>query len=253
MTTPLDGVVLRTQDGTELAADVYHPCRPPRGGVVVVHGFSATRRLVPVVEQARALADSGYLVLAYDARGHGTSGGDCTLGRLEAYDVAAAVGHLRAEVPAVVTVGASMGAAAVLAHAVEHPGLVGIVLVSMATSWRSVLTPRGMAATFLTRTQLGRTYTRRRTGIRVASQWETGEPPTAQVRRIHVPVAIVHGQQDRMIRPSAAMDLYAAASEPRRLELVPGMGHSFQSAAVPAVTRAVDWVFDQVGVRGPQP
>lgn len=258
MTTSFDEVLLKAGDGTELAADIYHPDRPPRGGVVVVHGFSATRRLAAVVEQAKALADRGFLVLAVDTRGHGTSGGDCTLGRLEAYDVAVAVGRLRLEVPAVVTVGASMGAVAVLAHAVgdqpDQPGLdglAGIVLVSMATSWHSVLTLRGLAAAFLTRTRVGRSYTRRRTGIRVASQWERGEPPTALVRRVHVPVAIVHGQQDRMIRPTAAHDLFAAAPGPRRLDLVAGMGHSFQPAAVLAVTRAVEWAFDQGRVNRP--
>lgn len=154
-----------------------------------------------------------------------------------------------------------MGAVAVLAHAVgdqpdqpDQPGpdgLAGIVLVSMATSWHSVLTLRGLAAAFLTRTRVGRSYTRRRTGIRVASQWERGEPPTALVRRVHVPVAIVHGQQDRMIRPTAAHDLFAAAPGPRRLDLVAGMGHSFQPAAVLAVTRAVEWAFDQGRVNRP--
>lgn len=238
-------LALRTDDGARLVADLYRPDGRPRGGVVLVHGFSATRRTGAVVAQAQSLADRGYLTLAYDGRGHGGSDGDCTLGRLEAHDVEAAVGHLRGLVPRVATAGASLGAVSVLAHAVTHPDLAGVVLVSMATSLRSVLTPRGIAAAALTRTRVGRAWTRRSTGIRVSPEWESGEPPTERIRRLRVPVAIVHGKRDTMIRPVAALELWANAPEPRHLELVDGMGHSFQSASVPAVTRAVEWAFAQ--------
>jgi pimeloyl-ACP methyl ester carboxylesterase len=253
VTSRVEDVLLRAGDGARLVGDVYHPCGAPRGGVVVVHGFSASRRLGDVVDQARSLADDGFLVLAYDLRGHGKSGGECTLGRLEADDLGVAVAHLRARVPNVVIVGASLGAVAVLAYAIGDPRLAGIVLVSMPTSWRSVFTLRGVAAALLTRTRPGRHFTRRHTGVRISPEWQSGEPPTAQLRRVHVPVAIVHGRQDRMIRSLAARELYSAASEARLLELVDGMGHSFQATAVPAVTRAVEWAFEQERLRRPRP
>lgn len=241
----VDGVWLRTGDGVLLAADVYRPAGIPRGGVVTVHGFSASRRHPAVVDQVVALARRGLLVVAYDGRGHGTSSGACTLGRSEAYDVAAAVVHLRPQVPAVVTVGASMGAVAVLGHALRDPDLAGIVLVSTATSWWSVLTPRGVLATALTRSRRGRVVAERRIGVRISDEWQPWEPSTDLVRRVRVPVAIVHGLEDRMVRPSAAVELYEAASEPRRLELVERMGHSFAAAGIPAVVSSVDWAFDQ--------
>src|ERR671930_68034 len=75
MSNHIEDVALRTADGARLAGDLYYPSGTPRGGVVVVHGFSATRRLDAVVEHARSLADAGFLVLAYDGRGHGTSDG----------------------------------------------------------------------------------------------------------------------------------------------------------------------------------
>jgi pimeloyl-ACP methyl ester carboxylesterase len=240
----IDDVMLRTLDGARLAGDLYHPLGTPYAGVVVVHGFSATRRLDPVVTQARALADAGFLVLAYDGRGHGMSDGMCTLGRLEVHDVAAAVEHLRADVSRIVTVGASMGALAVLSHALGDSELAGIVLVSIASSWRSVLTARAAAAALFTRTRPGRAYTRRVTGTRISPDWRRGELPTSQVRRLRMPVAIVHGKRDGMIRSLAALEVYEAASEPRRLEIVDGMGHSFDRIGVPAVTRAVEWTLE---------
>ncbi|MBX7431863.1 lysophospholipase [Mycobacterium sp. Y57] len=241
----VEDAVLSTVDGARLFADVYHPGGPVHGGVVLVHGFSATRRLDAVVEQARALADAGFVVLAYDSRGHGMSGGECTLGRLEAGDVGIAVDHLRGYVDEVVAVGASMGAIAVLSYAVGDPRLAGIVLVSIPSSLRSVLTVGALAAMVMTRTPPGRAYMRWMTGTRVSREFRQGDQPTAQVARLRVPVAIVHGRQDGMIRARAALELYDAASEPRRVELVERMGHAFQTAGVEPVTRAVEWAFEQ--------
>lgn len=236
---------LRTADGVDLTADLYHPDGAVCGGVVVAHGLSASRRHPAVVAQADALVRRGFLVLAYDGRGHGTSSGACTLGRAEAYDVAAAVARLRPHAPGVVAVGASMGAIAVLEYALRDPMLAGIVLVSTATSWQSVLTLRAAAATVLTRTRAGRMVTQRRTGVRISPAWQAGELTTALVARVRVPVAIVHGRDDRFVRPLAAVELYDAASEPRRIEVVDGMGHSFGPAGTAAVVRAVEWAFEQ--------
>ncbi|MGH3674511.1 MAG: alpha/beta hydrolase [Mycobacterium sp.] len=245
MTLHVENVVLQTVDGARLAGDHYRPVRTPRGGVVVVHGFSATRRLETVMEQARSLAEAGFEVLAYDGRGHGMSDGVCTLGRLEVHDVGAAVAHLRGSVPRIVTVGASMGAIAALSYATADPELAGIVLVSIATSWRSVFTARGFAAALFTRTSAGRAYMRRVTGTRISPHWESTGMPTTQVKNLGMPVAVVHGRRDAMIRPLAALEVYAAASEPRHIELVDDMGHAYGPAAVTAIVRAVEWAFEQ--------
>lgn len=245
MTVRVEDITLQTADGTRLAGDIYQPAGTPRGAVVVAHGFSAHRRLDVVIEQARALVDAGFTVLTYDGRGHGTSDGECTLGRLEVHDVGAAVAHLRDGFDRIVTVGASMGALAVLSHATADRRLAGIVLVSIASSWRSVLTARGFAAAMFTRTPAGRAYMRRVTGTRVSPRWESSGVPTTQVKSVGMPVAIVHGRQDAMIRSLAAEEVYEAAADPRRIELVDGMGHAFCSGAVDAVTRSVEWAFEQ--------
>ena len=55
------------------------------------------------------------------------------------------------------------------------------------------------------------------------------------------PVAVVHGLADRFLPPAAATALFTAAREPRRLDLVPGMGHGFCPAALGPVESAVAW------------
>ena len=88
--------------------------------VVLLHGLTATRRYV--VMGSQALQRSGHLVIAYDARGHGSSSpasdGDYGYGRL-AEDLLAVLdanGLAR-----VALAGASMGAHTAVRVALEHP------------------------------------------------------------------------------------------------------------------------------------
>lgn len=68
-------VRIPTGDGVELAGWSYQPQGPgPHPAVVLSHGFSALKvmGLDPV---ARALAEAGFVAVAYDHRNYGTSGG----------------------------------------------------------------------------------------------------------------------------------------------------------------------------------
>lgn len=64
--------------GTPLAATLYEPTgAPPAGGfpaVVMFHGLGATRASLDPLARS-FFADQGYVVLTFDARGHGASGG----------------------------------------------------------------------------------------------------------------------------------------------------------------------------------
>jgi dienelactone hydrolase len=66
-----EDVALRTADGVDLSG-WYVPTRN-HAVVVVLHGAGSTRS--NVLDQATVLADHGYGVLLFDARGHGRSGG----------------------------------------------------------------------------------------------------------------------------------------------------------------------------------
>ena len=74
-------LTLTMDDGVTLAATLHTPggAAPAAGwpGVVVLHGLGGTRRSVASI--ADAFAAAGYAVLAYDARGHGESGGSVEL------------------------------------------------------------------------------------------------------------------------------------------------------------------------------
>jgi uncharacterized protein len=235
---------LRTADGLSLVADAWLTPEPSTSAVVLVHGFGCHRRDGTVVAMAHELRAGGHAVITYDMRGHGESGGLCTLGDLERLDVAAAVVAARDLAPRVVLVGASLGAIAVLRYAVEVPDgpeseLGGVVTVSSPAHWR-LTTPRTALAAALTRTGLGRRLARRR-GVRLDRRWSRPEPPDALAARLTVPLAVVHGRDDRFMPTSEAQVLHDAAPGHRRLDLVTGMGHAYGTRGLEPIRDAVAW------------
>lgn len=235
---------LHTTDGVELSAR-FRPTtstEPARAAVVLVHGFAASQDEANVVAVADALVGARYDVVSYDARGHGASGGTCTLGDHEEHDVAAAVQIARRNHERVILLGASMGAIAVLRHAANIGDVDGVVTVSSPSAWRLPRSATALLAAGLTRTGLGRRLAARHLRVRVHPRWTNPEPPAELAARISVPLAVVHGQRDRFIAVSNAAELYRAAGGPHRLFLVEGMGHAYDGAGLPAIRDALDWV-----------
>jgi uncharacterized protein len=236
-----EAVRITTHDGVELASHAWRPVAPTGVGVVIVHGFTASRRHPEVMALADRLSDDGHAVLSYDARGHGESSGHCTLGNDEHHDVAAAVESLRTEVDRVVVVGASAGAVAALRYAALGRDLAGVVTVSSPARWRMPRNVRGVLAAAMTQTGVGRRIVARRMNVRIADRWHRSVPPMELARQIEAPVAVVHGRDDRFIPAAEASLLHSAVAGPRRLLVVDGMGHAFDRPSRPAIGDAVHW------------
>ncbi len=232
---------LRTADGLELVARLRLASATPRGGVVIVHGFSASAACPNVGALAEVLHADELDVVTYDARGHGDSPGESTLGDHERHDVGAAVSLARERTGPVVLVGASMGAIAALRYAVTDDHLAGVVTVSCPAAWKLPRNARGVLAAAMTRTRVGRRATRRLVGVRVAKRWTAPSPPIELVAHLRAPVTYVHGTDDRFIAVRDAAQLWQASPEPRHLTVVRGMGHAFEPAALEAVRAGVEW------------
>lgn len=245
------GTVLRTVDGVRLAGRWWTPAAAshPDGAatrdghtdtaVVLVHGFGASKDDPGLALVAAYLADHGRLVLTYDSRGHGESGGMCTLGDLERLDVDVAVEAATANADHVVVLGTSMGGIAVLNHIATGTPACGAVIVATPAHWQVPRSWRGVLSTMATQTGLGRAAVARWNGARVAVRPVRGQPPATQIRRAHLPVVVMHGRDDRFLSPDAARTLFAAAPPPKWLDLVPGMGHGFCTPALAPVGDAV--------------
>jgi alpha-beta hydrolase superfamily lysophospholipase len=239
-------VELITSDDVRLAARQWPSEKTARATVVLVHGFSATSSEAKVVDLGTALHEAGYAVLTYDARGHGESGGEATLGDREDRDVAAAVAAVAGDGRPVVVVAASMGAIAALRYvAAGSDSVAGVVAVSCPARWRLPRNARGLASALLTRTPLGRRLARDRMGVRIAPGGASAAPPVELVGAVGVPLVVVHGRDDPFIAVENAEILYAAAAEPRRLVLVEGCGHAFEAESVEPILAAVAWCLDR--------
>ena len=258
--------------GIEPAADdVLH-------GVVVViaHGFSASMADTNVQLLVNRLAGRGCRVLVYDARGHGTSGGHSAVGSREHLDVdgVSRLARAAADGAPVVLVGVSMGAVGVVGYLAgpdagtgpdagapcrgasrgdaqgkgdpltphRDTPVAGAVLVSAPARWRMRPGPVGILTALMTRSAPGRWAAARWIGVRIEPHWRVGTAPMAQMARIGVPVAVVHGRGDRLLATSHGQDLHSAAEGPCRLDLVADMGHGLGDAAVGGVVEAISWV-----------
>jgi uncharacterized protein len=248
---PIEDARLLTSDGVELATRSWSLDGEPRAIVILVHGLSSTKDHPHVVGLAECIRARSLDVLSYDARGHGESGGLCTLGDLEHNDVAAAVLHARTTHSRVALVGASMGAVAAMAYAATDPELAGVVVVSSPADWRIPFRIRALITYILARTKLGRSFAERHTHVRIYPEWNPTEPPRSVAKRVvsTIPLAIVHGRNDRLIPFHFSLGVSSTEIPDAHAVVVPGMGHAFDPVGYLPICDALDWALDDAGSR----
>ncbi|TML18827.1 MAG: alpha/beta fold hydrolase [Actinobacteria bacterium] len=78
-TSSRQDVTIKMSDGVSLAATLFEPAgSPPAGGwpaVILMHGLGGDRSSMNALAGAMGLVGDQYVVLTFDARGHGASGG----------------------------------------------------------------------------------------------------------------------------------------------------------------------------------
>ncbi len=232
-----NGPTLRTADGVALATRCWTSETPSAATVVICHGLAGSKDHPQVAALAERLYDHGYHVVAYDARGHGDSGGTCTLGKLEGLDVAAIVEWADTCGNQVVLVGASMGAVAALAHAADNRSLTGVVAISSPGDWRLPYHFRSLVTAGLARTRPGRQWARRKMNVRIGP-WTAPEPARSLLKAVNCPVIVVHGSADPIIPRRFSLADGLNEGPLRELVEVPGMGHAFDPIGLTAIIDA---------------
>jgi fermentation-respiration switch protein FrsA (DUF1100 family) len=104
-------------------------------------------------------------------------------------------------------------------------------------------------------TRLGRLVARRALRTRISPHgWDNDalpEAPIEVVPRISpTPVLFVHGDRDHYFPVEHPEELYAAASDPKELWLIPGFGHA-ESAATPELLDRLGAHLPELVARGP--
>lgn len=193
--------------------------------IVLAHGLLGNHAAPAFQAVARSFARYG-TVHAFDLRGHGGSGGSCTLGRAEALDVAAVTAAAAQEDRPVAVVGFSMGAVAAIRSAALYQPPDAVVAVSPPASWGGPRRHGAARTSLIWKVPGGRNILRFMTGVRMEA-WEDCESPLDVVHKIApVPLLIVHGTDDDFFPPSEAEALYEAAEEPKALWMIPSGGHA---------------------------
>ncbi len=225
-------LALVARDGTNLHA--IRLTGPPGAiaSVVVVHGITNSSRTPGLHAFAHRLSTWSHVVVP-DLRGHGASGGVCTLGTAEPLDVAAAAVAAATAAPTVpvVLVGTSLGGIACLLAAAnpavrDEARLAGVFAVS-SPAYRE----RNLQATARLlgwcNTTPGRIFMRSLLRTRIDPAWQPLDDG------VHLGIAaiapaftiVAHDPGDRYFGADHARALHAAAAEPKELWWLPGAGH----------------------------
>jgi uncharacterized protein len=211
-----------------------------RGTLVVLHGVADTRHSTASIVE-RYLA-RGFDVIAYDSRAHGDSAGDtCAYGFFEKRDlrkVIDAFGH-----GPIVLVGTSLGAAVVLQEAASDPRVAVVVAAESFSDLRTVAEER--APKFFTRGVITRAF---ELAEREGRFQVDAVSPRQAAALIHVPVLLIHGAADVETPPDHSRRIYEALKGPKRLLLVPGVGHNH--SLQPDVWAEIDKWIDQALTAG---
>lgn len=243
-----DDVTFTSSDGTELAANVFIPVTDDPDevfpAVVFINSWALEEH--EYVAQAIELAEDGYVVLSYSARGWGRSGGLVTVaGPEDIEDLSASIDWLLAHAPVdadnVAVGGISYGAGIALLGLAREPRIKTVAAMSGWASleqalyggeatrlvWGSLLLGSGHLAGRMApiTTELFMDLLTN-TDVDEAIAWARERSPLTYVDEINArgaPVYLSNNFSDEMFRPDGALDLYSSLTVPRRLDLNQGI------------------------------
>lgn len=217
-------LTLVTDDGVRLAAARLQGPPDAIATVVLVHGFSQSSRMPRIHAFAHQLARRAHVIVP-DLRGHGRSGGVSSMGPKEPLDVKAAVEAADPDLP-VVTVGISLGGAAVLLHGGTFGGVAGVVAISAPAWWGAWDTPATKRIQRYAMSQAGRRFLAVFMRTRIAEVCEGVPHAEAQAASIAPAFTLVVADPaDHYFAEEHPQTIYRWANEPKDLWLLPGTGH----------------------------
>ncbi|GGK67703.1 alpha/beta hydrolase [Nocardia camponoti] len=208
---PFEDLTLRTEDGVHINAWFVPAQGKPRAHLLYAHGNGGT--IGDRVAIIALLTRAGFDVLAFDYRGFGKSAGSPTERGtyLDARAARQALLDHGADPNRLVYLGKSLGGAVMLELAQEFPPA-ALILMSTFSSMRDAAKS---VYPILPKPLIPNAY-----------------PSVDRIARTHVPLLMLHGTDDELLPIDHAHRLFAAANEPKRIEVVAGAGHNDVIAAL---------------------
>ncbi len=228
----LESVSFGTSDSITIRGWYVAGATPASPTVILLHGYTDNR--TKMLGRARMLRDAGYGALLYDARGCGESDGErISMGYYETADLIAAIGYLHSRGSAPIgVIGVSQGGATIALASGRLGGVGCAILESTYDDMRHAIDrrlrhyagiPGWIGASMLI------PIAESSLGCRVGMI-----SPVCRIGKLGCPLLIISGESDTRVPPEDTRRLYDAASEPKRLWLVPAADHEDLQRAAPA-------------------
>ena len=224
---PQENVIVETLDGLKLNCWFVRQKKNAHGTIIYLHGVGDCK--IAGVPFARSLYDKGFNIFLYDSRQHGESEGYyCTYGFYEKYDVSAVISFLHSRkgirIGKIGIFGTSMGGAVAIQAAAIDTRISAIVSEGTYTALRVVFVDYQKRIIklpwhFLRNIALVHSQKMANFKARLVS-------PIEDIKRVHVPILIVHGKNDSFIKSDYSKLLFDAANEPKQLLLIEGAEHN---------------------------
>jgi fermentation-respiration switch protein FrsA (DUF1100 family) len=224
---PQENITLETFDGWKLSCWFIQQKKKTRGTIIFLHGVGDCK--IAGIAFARALYDKGFNIFLYDSRQHGESEGSyCTYGFYEKYDVSEVIRYLRSrkekEIGKIGLFGTSMGGAVAIQASAINSHISAVVSECSYTALRIVFVDYQKRIIklpwhFLRNIALVQSQKIANFKARLVS-------PVEDIKRVHVPILIVHGKNDSFIKSEYSRLLYDAANKPKQLLLIENAGHN---------------------------
>jgi alpha-beta hydrolase superfamily lysophospholipase len=206
--TPSTPDALEVHDG--LAYALFLPPQDAVGGVVICHGAGSAKE--SHFDYARAAQANGLAALAYDARGHGRSGGRFGPSAFE--DAIAMCELMRSHAPAVALRGSSMGGFTAIHAAALAPYVRACVAICPAPEASLLHMLRTQELEFACHVDATEMWLETLT-LRDAAAALAGR----------CALLLLHAEGDERIPWTSSQELFHAAGEPKRLLVLPGGHH----------------------------
>jgi uncharacterized protein len=223
---PFEDINLTTHDGVTLSGWLIKAKQMARGTIIILHGVSESK--IAGLPMAQQFHQRGYNVFLYDSRRHGESGGTyCTLGYYEKHDATMAIDYLMSRkdinVGEIGLFGWSMGAVVAILVASIDTRIAAVVAESGFATLRTVFDDYQKRMIKLPWHYLRNIVIKRSEFL--AKFKANDVSPVDAVKNIRVPIFLLHGTEDNLIKHDYSQQVFAAANEPKQLWLIEGARH----------------------------
>jgi len=216
-------VKIKAEDGVEIAFNEIFTWKEKV--IILCHGIKHYKD-APVFTKISREFEKDYDIINMDLRGHGRSGGRCTLTSLEVKDLKAVVNYARKKHTKLGIIGFSLGAATAILEAANYKNINSLIVVSPFTKISKVNLRFWEDEAFYS---IKEDITDPNKKVKIGNIFLSKQDPIDVIDKISpIPVLFLHGTEDWVIDVSHSQQLYEKAKPPKKLIIIKKAAHAEQ-------------------------